>query len=371
MFADLTISSNENDPGTLNTNFIEETTLSSGVSILLSDLKVGKKLQFKNSGSLTTNLQLDNSNLFKIINNTGDVNILTSSNNGILVSDITGNVTINSTTDSIDENTGSLITYGGAVIGKTLTVKENINTLDGVNLFTNTSGSQNVVSILNTNISGTSSILFKNSSGANKLEIGYGNSGLSSPLTDTSIIQTLNGSELFVRIDNQNSMKFSTNGSVDFYSTLQSSNFSSASVRFSGGISISNNTDSSSSINGGTFTTAGGASIAKKLFLGSSLNINSISAPTSPGLNVSSFYIDNSDNLLKSKNDSGVVTVYQPTTSKGDLVTHNGTVSVRLPVGIDGYTLTADSSTTATDYFSVELMDSINDLWSVTAIQIK
>jgi hypothetical protein len=344
---DLTISQNENDFGILSTNFIEETTPSSGVSILLSDLKVGKRLQFKNSGSLTTNLQLDNSNLFKIINNTGDVNILTSLNKGILISDTTGNVLINSTTDSIDENTGSLITIGGAVIGKTLTVKENINTLDGINLFTNTSSFQNVLSILNTSTSGTSSILFKNSSGTNKLEIGYGNSGLTPPLNDTSIIQSLNGSELFIRIDNQNSMKFSTNGSVDFYSNIQSSNSSSASVRFSGGISISNNTDATSSTNGGTFTTAGGMAVAKKLFIGNSLNLNNISSPAPPSPNVSSFYVDNSDNLLKSKNDSGVVTVYQPTTTKGDLVTHDGSVSVRLPVGIDGYALIADSSTSS------------------------
>jgi hypothetical protein len=33
-----------------------------------------------------------------------------------------------------------------------------------------------------------------------------------------------------------------------------------------------------------------------------------------------------------------------PTTTKGDLLVHNGSTEVRLPVGVDGYVLTAESS---------------------------
>lgn len=344
---DLHISSNTNEIGKLNTNFIEESTSSSGVSILLSDLKLGKKTQFKNNGSFTTDLQLENSNIFKIINNTGDINILTSGNKGILISDTTGNVLINSTTDSINENTGSLITTGGAVIGKTLTVKENVVSLDGVNSFKNTASSQNVVDIVNTNINASSSIVFKDSLEANKLEIGYGNSGLSSPLNDTSFIQSVSGSELLIRANSLNSIKLSTNASVDFYSTLSSSSSTVGSVRFQGGISISNNSDATTPTNGGSFTTAGGLSIAKKLFVGDTLNLSGISSPVTPNVNISTFYIDNSDSLLKSKNVSGTVTVYQPTTTKGDLLTHDGTVSIRLPTAQNGYVLTTDSSTTS------------------------
>lgn len=342
---DLTISSNLNEIGSLNTNFIEESTTSSGVSIILSDLKLGKKAQFKNNGSLTTDLQLGSDNIFKILNNTGPVNILTSGNKGIIISDTTGNVLINSTTDSIDENTGSLITTGGAVIGKTLTVKENVRALDGLSFFQNTSSSQNVMDVINTNVNGSSSIVFKNSAEASKLEIGYGNAGLSSPLNDTSFIQSVAGSELLIRANSQNSIKLSTNASVDFYSTLSSTSSTVGSVRFQGGLSVSNTTDATSSTSGGSFTTAGGLSIAKKLFVGDTVNFTGVSQPSNPNTNISTFYIDSTDSLFKSKNVSGTVTIYQPTTTKGDLVSHNGTVSVRLPVGPDGYALSADSST--------------------------
>lgn len=347
---DLTISSNLNEIGSLNTNFIEEATSSSGVSILSSNLKIGKKIHFKNNGNLTTDLQLDNDNLFKVINNTGSISILTSGNKGILISDTSGNVLINSTTDSIDENTGSLITTGGAVIGKTLNVKENIRALDGLNFFKNTSSSQNVIDIVNTNINGTSSIIFKNSSEANKLEIGYGNSGLSSPFNDTSFIQSVAGSELLLRANSQDSIKLSTNASVDFYSTLASTSSTIGSVRLQGGLSISNSTDATSSTSGGSFTTAGGMSIAKKLFIGSSANIESfidikyITTPSNPVSEYSRLYIDNNDQNLKSHNSSGIVKIYNPNSTKGDLITHDGTTDVRLPGGTLNQILYSDSS---------------------------
>lgn len=41
---------------------------------------------------------------------------------------------------------------------------------------------------------------------------------------------------------------------------------------------------------------------------------------------------------------TGSVNAPLPTTTKGDLVVHNGTKNVRLPVGLDGEVLTADSS---------------------------
>jgi hypothetical protein len=48
---------------------------------------------------------------------------------------------------------------------------------------------------------------------------------------------------------------------------------------------------------------------------------------------------------LKSKNSSGVVTTYQPITTKGDIVSHNGTTQARLGVGLNGQALTSDSTT--------------------------
>jgi hypothetical protein len=58
------------------------------------------------------------------------------------------------------------------------------------------------------------------------------------------------------------------------------------------------------------------------------------------------FYIDQTDFKLKSKNSSGVITVYQPTTTKGDITVHNGTTQVRLPVSpLNNYALITDNTT--------------------------
>jgi hypothetical protein len=69
------------------------------------------------------------------------------------------------------------------------------------------------------------------------------------------------------------------------------------------------------------------------------------SAPGNPVSNEEIIYLDTSDNKLKSKNNSGNVTVYQPTTTKGDILLHNGTTQIRFPVGTDGTGLIADSTT--------------------------
>lgn len=55
------------------------------------------------------------------------------------------------------------------------------------------------------------------------------------------------------------------------------------------------------------------------------------------------FYVK--DNLLKSISNSGVITVYQPTTTKGDILVHNGTTQTRLPLGQNDYILQVDTTT--------------------------
>ena len=141
-----------------------------------------------------------------------------------------------------------------------------------------------------------------------------------------------------------------TKGSILFDETTASTSSSTGSILVSGSIGISNTTDATSSTNGGTFTSAGGAAFAKKVFIGTDLTVNNytelkiITAPGSANSGYLRAYIDTSDNLLKSKNSSGTVTVYQPITTKGDLVSHNGTTQTRLPIGTNGYILYADST---------------------------
>ena len=55
------------------------------------------------------------------------------------------------------------------------------------------------------------------------------------------------------------------------------------------------------------------------------------------------FYVK--DNLLQSLNSSGTVTVYQPNTTKGDLISHNGSTQIRVPIGASGNVLTVDPTT--------------------------
>lgn len=52
-----------------------------------------------------------------------------------------------------------------------------------------------------------------------------------------------------------------------------------------------------------------------------------------PGEHV--FYIDSVSKKLVSLDTLGVLTTYQPVTTKGDLLTHDGTTQIRLPVAID------------------------------------
>lgn len=65
-------------------------------------------------------------------------------------------------------------------------------------------------------------------------------------------------------------------------STQPSTNASSASFVMSGGISILNTTDANGVSSGGTFTTLGGASISKKLFVGDSLYVNGANMTPNP-----------------------------------------------------------------------------------------
>jgi hypothetical protein len=55
------------------------------------------------------------------------------------------------------------------------------------------------------------------------------------------------------------------------------------------------------------------------------------------------YYVDSLDSLLKSKK-SNVITTYSPSNTRGDLIIHNSTTQVRLPIGIDGDMLVSDST---------------------------
>jgi hypothetical protein len=66
------------------------------------------------------------------------------------------------------------------------------------------------------------------------------------------------------------------------------------------------------------------------------------SEPSSPLSNNEILYIDGLK--FKSKDSSGVITTYEPTTTKGDITVHNGSTQIRLPIGTNGYSLIADDN---------------------------
>lgn len=344
---DLTISQGPNEIGVLNTNFIKETNSGNGIN-LQSTLKSEFNINLLNDlGGSGVNINLSDSpaNSLDIINNVGGLVLNSSGNKGITISQTSGDVLITSTTDSIDQNTGSLITTGGAVIGKTLYVKEDINALDGIHNFTNTNSTDNVLNIKNTSNGGYSSAYFKSSTDQAKLEIGYGNSTVSSPFTSTSYIQSINGSELLFRGNSNDSFKISTDGSITFYNTTPATSITTGGLKINGGVAISNATNATSTTSGGALSIGGGALVSKDLVIGGTLNLNISPTPSAPTSGIEKIYIDDNDGLLKSKNSINVVTTYQPTTTKGDLVTHNGTTQTRLPASTDGYVLTSNSLT--------------------------
>lgn len=73
------------------------------------------------------------------------------------------------------------------------------------------------------------------------------------------------------------------------------------------------------------------------------MTMTNTTEPGTPSSGDATFYMNTG--FLKSKSDSGIITTYQPTISKGDLLSHNGTTQIRVPASEENYVLTIDSST--------------------------
>lgn len=408
--------------GILFTDYIQESTSDSGIQFLNSNLDLYSagleqtQLRLTNDLIETTQLLLNGSSnvsgngvrSFTIINNSGDSYLQSKGGIGIKISETSGNVIIQSTTESINSTTASFRVIGGASVNKSLIVDSEIRGNDGYHLLYNTTTAESVLQIENTSTGGYSTIDFKDSNDILRLQIGYGNSTSTSPLTSQAYIQSSSGS-LLLRSNNTDSILLETDGSVEFKHSTASTSYTTGAITSLGGIAISNitdaagignggslsvaggvsiakklytgtdvnlainsgittigsttaavfsasgvltisnTTDASSSTNGGTITSAGGLAISKQAFIGTNLDIGNylqmhpITPPSNPGSG-RKFYIDTSDGGFKSVNSSGIVKYYNPSTSKGDLVTHNGTTDSRLAVGTTNQILYADPS---------------------------
>lgn len=117
-----------------------------------------------------------------------------------------------------------------------------------------------------------------------------------------------------------------------------------------GNIVLNNTNNATDYTVGGTIISLGGVSIAKSIFVGNNINVKQyidqgvLALPANPNTNYIRYFTDTSDSLYKSLDSSGTLTTYQPTNTKGDLLTHNGTTQIRLPVSTNGFILAADST---------------------------
>ncbi len=91
-------------------------------------------------------------------------------------------------------------------------------------------------------------------------------------------------------------------------------------------------------------TTGAGTLIHNILFNGNNYTLTNTSVPSNPTSGKQTFYLDTTDGFLKSKNSTGVVTTYNPLTTKGDIPVHNGTTTIRQSVGANSTFLLADNS---------------------------
>jgi hypothetical protein len=122
-----------------------------------------------------------------------------------------------------------------------------------------------------------------------------------------------------------------------------------ANPSFSGITQVTNATSSTSTTTGALVVT-GGVGIGNSLFIGSNavvsnyIQTNNITTPANPAASNYRIFFNTSTNLLSSINSAGSLTTYQPTTTKGDITSHDGTTQGRLPIGNNNDRLIADST---------------------------
>lgn len=85
------------------------------------------------------------------------------------------------------------------------------------------------------------------------------------------------------------------------------------------------------------------------LGINGSFTLSQNNTPILPGITQSTLFLSVTDNLLKSIENNGLITTYQPITTVGDLVIYNNSTNTqdRLPIGTTGQILTVSTGSTA------------------------
>jgi len=191
-----------------------------------------------------------------VINNTAS----TSSSVGAITT--AGGISISNITDASSYTQGgTFTTAGGMAVAKKLYVGDTLNLDSALNM--RSSGA--AINIGNFTASNNPAIFFFSSNtgsgfiGDAKIQA-YGGTGVANSATIEF---------------NAARYRFASSGIVAVNNTSASVSTSTGALVCAGGVTINKTTDSVSSLNGGGMTIAGGVAIAKKLFVGSSLTVES------------------------------------------------------------------------------------------------
>jgi len=281
-------------------------------------------------------------------NNTNSINTTTGS---VLLS---GGISISSTTDANSSSSGGTFTTGGGIaVKKSMYIANTLNIGDTPLSFNHTQYQGTNFRSMNRILTSTSTdnLMINTFEGGSIIT----NNTLSNastvyiqgPPTVTSGTGSITTSySLWVsggntRIDN----------SLILGGTTASTSPSTGVIVLQGGIGITNTTDASSISNGGTFTTAGGVSVAKTLYVGNNINCNSnynlnnsgvsrfsiglidSESGSNTGSNFSiSSYTDAGaslqSNLFTIQRSSGNINISNSLTIAGDLTITGSTVSI-------------------------------------------
>jgi hypothetical protein len=190
----------------------------------------------------------------------------------------TGGLNITSTTDATSATNGGVLTIGGgAAVAKQLYVGSGAFVTGNVGIgTTTTNGSlQFSNSLINRKI-----VLYEGSNsdndycgfGINNATIRYQCLAVGSYHVFYAGVNSTTSVELF---------RIAGTGIISAPATITSTSSTTGSLLLSGGIGISNTTDATSVVNGGTFTSAGGGAFAKSLWLGGAMNASGLSLTNS------------------------------------------------------------------------------------------
>jgi len=139
-----------------------------------------------------------------------------------------------------------------------------------------------------------------------------------------------------------------------------------------GSVNVTGSVNSTSSITG-TLIVTGGIGVSDSVCLGNFITQSIISVPGSSPASTITLFTDTIDSKFKSIDNTGIITVYNCITSKGDLISSDGiTLGKRLPVALDNNVLSTDSTQNLGLNWTpvIQQIDNSNNFYNGTSVTI-